>query len=104
MVVIQTNLFVRYTHKAYVKGFEIDKIGKLQILLLKKARTTAEVSNASTPRQIRHKLKINIWLIGVSRFNRYRCIQTSIKLYDRGIWSCFKVLSGGEKTHIGLHV
>ena len=44
--------------KAYVKGFEIDKIGTTN-LTFEKARTTAEVSNASTPVRLGNKLKIN---------------------------------------------
>ena len=44
--------------KAYVKGFEIDKIGTTN-LVLDKARTTASVSAASTPVRIGNRLRIN---------------------------------------------
>ena len=44
--------------KAYVKGYEIEKIGTSNLELLK-ARTTASLTNTATPVRLGNKLKVN---------------------------------------------
>ena len=91
-----TNKFVCQIslHKAYVKGFEIDKIGTTN-LTFEKARTTAEVSNASTPVRLGNKLKINsIKALPEFQDSTDTDAFKPIKLYDRAFGGSASVPSG----------
>ena len=86
--------------KAYVKGFEIDKIGTTN-LTFDKARTTAEVSNASTPVRLGNKLKINdVKALPEFQDSTDTDAFKPIKLYDRAFSGSASVPSGAK--HIGF--
>lgn len=86
--------------KAYVKGYEIDKVGTTN-LSIEKARTTAEVSGASTPVRLGNKLKVN----NVKALPEFQDSTDTdafkpIKLYDRAFDGSNSVPSGAK--HIGF--
>ena len=52
-----TNSFSKYQSKAYVKGYEIDKIGTTN-LTISKARQVKEIKGAKTPTRLGNYIKV----------------------------------------------